>query len=181
MAEWPNAGRRPSLFSRRVAPEEFANLAIVVQPQFDPRAQLAVNTPAPELKELDWIQGEWKGFAGRRTVVAFVSIKTRNSREVIKDMQAAVERAKDGSLAGALVHDSTAMVDEIKDFMAQNKITLTVGRVMVEADTGLYTPAFRAYKVGGTPAVFIVNARGLIEAANVAPLELSAQLEGQTE
>jgi hypothetical protein len=167
------------VFNRNVTPAEFADLKIVVYPEFDANRQMAANAPAPELKELDWIQGEWKGFAGKCTVVAFVSTKNRPSRAVIKEIQVAVSGAKDGSLQAALVHDATATADEIKEFLAKNQVTLPVGRVKSEEDYGLYTPAFTAYKVNGTPTIIIVNAQGRIEAANVSPSELSVKLTGQ--
>jgi hypothetical protein len=132
-------------------------------PKFDPADMLPPGSAAPELKGLEWVSGEWKGFdaaRGKRVVVAFVSVKNRNCRTVIRKLQDAVA-AGNGVLA-VLVHDASAEADEIQQYLEVNRVSLPVARVTAAENLGWFSPAFTAWHVTSIPTMIIVGPAGSI-------------------
>lgn len=156
----------------------------IVGGPFDQEAKLRPATPAPELKNLEWLQREWKGFeaaTGKHVVVAFVSIKNRPSRKVIADLQEAVAKAKKDKLQAILIHDASATAEQIKEYLEKNKITLPVARVTQEEHQGWYSPAFRAYQVSSVPTVVLIGPDGKMLSGNVPIGELKRKLSSALE
>jgi len=153
----------------------------IVGGPFDQEAKLNVGTPAPDLKDLEWLQGEWKGFEaakGKHVVVAFVSIKNRPGRKVIRDLQGAMAKAKEGKLQAILIHDASASPAEIKEYLKKNKVALPVARVTQEDHQGWYSPAFLAYQVSSIPTVVLVGPDGKVVSGGVPIGELLSSLAG---
>jgi hypothetical protein len=155
----------------RTKPEQFGNVEIAVKPPFDPQKTQAAGGPAPELKGVEWVQGEWKGFQamrGKRVAIAFVSIKNRACRKVIADLQTERNQVSARNLVSAgaqvvLVHDASATAEEIKGYLAEKKVLSPVARVTDEKNNGWFSPAFVAYKVTSVPTIVYVGADGKIE------------------
>ena len=171
------SGYQPASLS--LEPNALENVEVVLFPKFDPAAALHGGSPAPTLQGVEWVQGEWTGFGslkGRRVVVAFISIKNRVCRKAIRDMLRSLSSVEDGGLQGVLVHDASASAEEIKTYLASEKIRLPTARVSSEAHLGWYSPAFAAFKVGALPTIVLVGADGEIESGKVPVGDLGARL-----
>ena len=162
-------GRRQSVL-RRLKPEEFEDVVLVIYPDFEPKETTGIGPTPHELNGLEWLQGEWKGFEalrGKRLAVAFVSIKNRACRKVIADLETQVETDVGAHgrapLQVILVHDASATAEEIRQFLAEKKITFPVARVTDEKNNGWFSPAFIAYKVSSVPTVVYVGVDGKIQ------------------
>lgn len=156
--------------TRRLSPAEFQDVRITLFPVYEPDRALREGIPAPELKSVEWVGGEWKGFEsarGRRVAVAFVSIKTPAGRRAIARVQEAVA-AKPDALQAVLIHDAGATAAEIREYLDARQIGLPVARVTHTAYDGWYSPAFAAWRVSALPTIILIGPDGRVLQGRVA-------------
>ena len=125
-------------------------------------ARLLVEKQAPELKVAEWISGEaasLESLRGKVVVLAFWSTEDKQKDELLTALQG-VGEARGEQVAVIAIHRAGADSAAVSTAASG----LTAGRIAIDQAEG-ETPgaSLMQYKVKKTPAVFIVNSKGIVQ------------------